>query len=197
VEQDLQSVAIEFLAQLFGLPEVAAILRQSGWTGVCILYVRKFILRSRCIALVLTRHVWRPGDKESFVGTAAYRKQAYVVMQTISDIVRSLSDLESITPFLRGLGARYAQYSIQPQHIDMMESAFFAAMNEAAATQWSDDVHSAWHEAAQAVKNVMIPALVQAHKEANVIKLVSFMHYPASCFHTMMKNTDAWISFRA
>ena len=118
------------------------------------------------------------GDKRAFVGTAAYNKQAQSAMQTMDDIVRSLEDLDAIASYLRGLGARYAQYSMQPEHLDMIEKAFFALLQELSGPSWNDQLHAAWYQAVQGVKNVVVPALVQAHREANVIKLVRPCQWP-------------------
>jgi hemoglobin-like flavoprotein len=147
-------------------------LRQAGWAGAI-----PCCYCSTMHVLVVLTHLCDnvPGGKEAFTSTAAYEKQVLMVLQTVDDIVRALDELESIIPFLRGLGARYAQHGIQAEHVDIFEKAFFAMLKDAIGPSvWDETTHSAWWDSAQAVKNIMVPALVQAHKEANLIKMVGW-----------------------
>jgi hemoglobin-like flavoprotein len=171
VHDDPQTTVTGFLAHLFDLPEITTMLRQAGWTGTNLQLVMHD--DSRVPLRFLGDNWCATGDKEGFTSTAAYAKQVLTVLQTVDDIVRAIGELESIIPFLRGLGARYAQYGIQVEHIDIFEKAFYATMKTTIGpSRWDEDMSAAWREAAQAVKNIMVPALVQAHKEANIIKLV-------------------------
>jgi hemoglobin-like flavoprotein len=68
----------------------------------------------------------------------------------------SLRDLDSVTPLLRGLGARNARYGALPEHYPVAAMLLMTSMAEIAGEAWTDEHQEAWTEAFALVSCAMI-----------------------------------------
>ncbi len=108
------------------------------------------------------------------MSNVAYRRQAQGELQCVHDMVRGLGEMDSLVLFLRQMAVHYAQEDVIPGYIDIFEKALLALMEESfPGSEFDEELWAAWAEAVSLVKSVLVPALVQARKEANVIKTVS------------------------
>jgi len=77
----------------------------------------------------------------------------------------SLRDLDSVTPVLRGLGARNARYGALPGHYPVAAMLLMSSMAEIAGEAWTDEHQEAWTQAFALVSGAMLDG---AHSAAAV-----------------------------
>ena len=68
----------------------------------------------------------------------------------------SLRDLDSLTPALRGLGARNARYGAEPGHYPVATAALVSAMAEIAGDAWTEVHERAWSQVFALASNDML-----------------------------------------
>ncbi len=108
------------------------------------------------------------------MGNVAYMRQTESELQSVHDMVRGLGEMDSLVPFLRQMGVHYALEGVVPEYIDVFEKALFALLADSLKESvWNAEMCAAWVDAATFVKSVMVPALVLARAEADVIKMVN------------------------
>ena len=69
---------------------------------------------------------------------------------------KSLRNLESVTPALRGLGARHVRYGARSEHYPVVGGTLIASMAEIAGDAWAIEHEKAWTEAFAVASGAML-----------------------------------------
>jgi hemoglobin-like flavoprotein len=75
---------------------------------------------------------------------------------------KSLRDLDSVSPALRGLGARHVRYGARPEHYPIVGQVLIASMAEIAGPAWTIEYEVAWAEAFAVVSGAMLEGATSA-----------------------------------
>ena len=96
-----------------------------------------------------------PAIKRLFARTdmAAQRR---ILMQTLTLLVSSLDDFETVTPVLAALGRVHAGFGVRLGHYDTVEAALLWALDRGLDDAFDDETADAWATAYSAVASVMI-----------------------------------------
>lgn len=99
-------------------------------------------------AAVFYNHLWEiaPETKAMFHNTDM-TQQGMKLMQTLGVIVRSLHDLDSITPFLRDLGQRHIGYGVSREQYTLVGSALLAMIAQCLGDDFTPETGEAWDAA--------------------------------------------------
>jgi hemoglobin-like flavoprotein len=102
-----------------------------------------------------------PEVKPLFAATALKQQKGHL-LATLGLLRRSLRNLDSIVPALRGLGARHVAYGARPEHYPLVGATLIASMAEIAGDSWKPEYERAWNHAVGIVAGVMIEGAEQA-----------------------------------
>jgi nitric oxide dioxygenase len=105
-----------------------------------------------------------PSVQPLFFGADMKRVKGMLLVALVL-LRKSLRDLESVTPVLRGLGARYVRYGARPEHYPVVGEVLIASMAELAGDAWAIEHEKAWVEAFTVVSAAMLEG---AHSVASV-----------------------------
>ncbi|HET8784980.1 MAG TPA: globin family protein [Candidatus Limnocylindrales bacterium] len=106
-----------------------------------------------------------PAIKRLFARTdmAAQRR---ILMQTLTLLVSSLDDFETVTPVLAALGRVHAGFGVRQGHYDTVEAALLWALDRGLGDAFDDETADAWATAYSAVASVMIEAAADVGDES-------------------------------
>jgi hemoglobin-like flavoprotein len=96
-----------------------------------------------------------PAVQPLFFGTDMKRLKA-MLLAALVQLRKSLRDLDSVTPALRGLGARHVRYGARPEHYPIVGEVLIASMAEIAGGTWTVEHEKAWTEAFAVVSGAML-----------------------------------------
>jgi hemoglobin-like flavoprotein len=96
-----------------------------------------------------------PSVQPLFFGTDMKRLKAMLLAALVL-LRKSLRDLDSVTPALRGLGARHVRYGARPEHYPIVGGVLIASMAEIAGEAWTVEHEKAWTEAFAVVSGAML-----------------------------------------
>ena len=82
-------------------------------------------------------------------------KQGQMLMSMIGAAVAGLRDLETLSPVVRGLGARHVGYGVQPSHYLVVGAALIWTLEQGLGDAFTPDVREAWTEAYALLSQVM------------------------------------------
>lgn len=104
---------------------------------------------------------------------------AGTLIDHIDTAVNYINDMAAITPTLKALGVRCAQYKADKVHIDALESCLIELMSKELGSSWTGRLQAAWAVGFEACMAVFMPAFEQAKRETAIINLVSCRPRPA------------------
>lgn len=102
-----------------------------------------------------------PSLRPLFLGTDLRRQKAMLLAALVL-LRKSLRELHSVTPTLRGLGARHVRYGARPEHYPVVGEVLIASMAEIAGDAWTVAYEEAWTEALGLVSAAMIDGATNA-----------------------------------
>lgn len=102
-----------------------------------------------------------PSLRPLFLGTDLRRQKAMLLAALVL-LRKSLRELDSVTPTLRGLGARHVRYGARPEHYPVVGEVLIASMAEIAGDAWTVAYEEAWTEALGLVSAAMIDGATNA-----------------------------------
>ena len=102
-----------------------------------------------------------PSLRPLFLGTDLRRQKAMLLAALVL-LRRSLRELHTVTPTLRGLGARHVRYGARPEHYPVVGEVLIASMAEIAGDAWTLAYEEAWTEALGLVSAAMIDGATNA-----------------------------------
>jgi hemoglobin-like flavoprotein len=95
-----------------------------------------------------------PSLRPLFLGTDLKRQKAMLLAALVL-LRKSLRELHTVTPTLRGLGARHVRYGARPEHYPVVGEVLIASMAEIAGDAWTAEYEEAWTEALALVAAAM------------------------------------------
>ncbi len=95
-----------------------------------------------------------PSLRRLFTGGDMAR-QGQMLMSMIGAAVAGLRDLETLSPVVRGLGARHVGYGVQPSHYLVVGAALIWTLEQGLADDFTPEVREAWTEAYALLSQVM------------------------------------------
>lgn len=103
-------------------------------------------------------HLFRadPGLRRLFQGNLAQQEARFINM--IGAAVDLLDETETLTPELRKLGARHANYGVREEHYDTAGTALLKTLRQALGEAYTDEVHAAWVLMYRMLSTTMIDA---------------------------------------
>jgi methyl-accepting chemotaxis protein len=96
-----------------------------------------------------------PAVQPLFFG-ADMRRLKGMLLAALVLLRKSLRDLDSVTPALKGLGARHVRYGARPEHYPIVGEVLIASMAEIAGPAWTVEYDEAWAEAFAVVSGAML-----------------------------------------
>jgi hemoglobin-like flavoprotein len=90
-----------------------------------------------------------------FMGVDLQRPKAKL-LDALTLLRGSLHNLDSLTPVLRGLGARNARYGALPRHYPVAAWVLVSSMAEIAGDRWTDEHQDAWTDALAFVSGALL-----------------------------------------
>jgi hemoglobin-like flavoprotein len=123
-------------------------------------FMRIFEIAPGALQLFSFRNVANVGSSPEL------RAHAGTVMRTVGQAVAGLSDVQSLIPVLRSLGAAHAKYGVQPEHFPIVGQALLWTLEQGLGKLWTPEVRDAWARTYATVQSVMEPALIAAAKES-------------------------------
>ncbi|MDF2465033.1 MAG: hemin receptor [Ramlibacter sp.] len=94
-----------------------------------------------------------PSLRPMFKGEIA--RQGQMLMSMIGAAVKGLSNLENLTPVVRQLGARHADYGVRTEHYATVGSALMWTLEHGLGDKFTPEVREAWAGAYQLLSEVM------------------------------------------
>lgn len=85
--------------------------------------------------------------------------QGRKLFQTLTAVVAHLDDLETITPTVRELGARHADYGATPRHYQAVGAALLDTLRTTLGTEFDHATEDAWADAYDMLANLMQQAV--------------------------------------
>ncbi|UTW49245.1 globin family protein [Bacterioplanoides sp. SCSIO 12839] len=104
-----------------------------------------------------------PALKPLFKGDMT--EQGAKLMKMIGIAVRGLTDLDSIVPAVKNLGARHVGYGVKEAHYATVGSALLWTLEQGLGDAFTDEVKGAWTEVYTLLADVMIAAQKEAEAE--------------------------------
>lgn len=104
-----------------------------------------------------------PSLKPLFKGDMT--EQGAKLMKMIGIAVRGLTDLDSIVPAVKNLGARHVGYGVKEAHYATVGSALLWTLEQGLGDAFTDEVKGAWTEVYTLLADVMIAAQKEAEAE--------------------------------
>ena len=89
-------------------------------------------------------------------------RQQQSLLNTLVVLRESLRDLSEVIPDLEDLGARHAGWGVRAEHYPPVISCLVATMAEVGGSDWKPEYSSAWTEACETVRDVMLRGAEQA-----------------------------------
>lgn len=104
-----------------------------------------------------------PALKPLFKGDMT--EQGAKLMKMIGIAVRGLTDLDSIVPAVKNLGARHVGYGVKEAHYATVGSALLWTLEQGLGDAFTDEVKGAWTDVYTLLADVMIAAQKEAEAE--------------------------------
>lgn len=104
-----------------------------------------------------------PSLKPLFKGDMT--EQGAKLMKMIGIAVRGLTDLDSIVPAVKNLGARHVGYGVKEAHYATVGSALLWTLEQGLGDAFTDEVKGAWTDVYTLLADVMIAAQKEAEAE--------------------------------
>ena len=104
-----------------------------------------------------------PALKPLFKGDMT--EQGSKLMKMIGIAVRGLTDLDSIVPAVKNLGARHVGYGVKEAHYATVGSALLWTLEQGLGDAFTDEVKGAWTDVYTLLADVMIAAQKEAEAE--------------------------------
>ncbi|WP_419811510.1 globin family protein [Bacterioplanoides sp.] len=101
-----------------------------------------------------------PALKPLFKGDMT--EQGAKLMKMIGIAVRGLTDLDSIVPAVKNLGARHVGYGVKEAHYATVGSALLWTLEQGLGDAFTDEVKGAWTDVYTLLADVMIVAQKEA-----------------------------------
>lgn len=95
-----------------------------------------------------------PGLRPMFAN-GDMKKQGQMLMSMIGAAVAGLSNLEQLSPVVRGLGARHVGYGVQPRHYLLVGAALLWTLEQGLGDDFTPEVRDAWSAAYELLSQVM------------------------------------------
>lgn len=103
-----------------------------------------------------------PSVKPLFKGDMS--EQGAKLMRMIGIAVRGLTDLESIVPAVKNLGARHVGYGVKEEHYQTVGAALLWTLGQGLGDAFTEEVESAWTDVYTLLADVMIAAQKEAEE---------------------------------
>ena len=84
------------------------------------------------------------------------KKQGQMLMSMIGAAVAGLSNLEQLSPVVRGLGARHVGYGVQPRHYLLVGAALLWTLEQGLGDSLTPETREAWAAAYAMLSGAMI-----------------------------------------
>ena len=97
------------------------------------------------------------------VDLEAQRKK---LTQSLTVVVHSLDDPDSLLPAIAALGKRHARYGVEHRHFDSVGEALLMALADTLGDAFTPELRAAWAEAYALIASVMRRALTRARAES-------------------------------
>ncbi len=95
-----------------------------------------------------------PSLKPLFKGDL--EQQGRMLMNMLGSAVAGLSNLATLTPVLKDLGARHIHYGVEDRHYATVGDALLWTLEQGLGEQFTEDVHQAWVKAYAQMSSVMM-----------------------------------------
>jgi len=113
-----------------------------------------------------------PSLRPMFKGDMA--TQGRMLMSVLGTAVKGLTDLDSLVPVLRSLGARHVAYGVRDEHYVTVGTALLWTLDQGLGEAFTTDVREAWTEAYGLLADVMqFGALEAQRKQRHFIDAMS------------------------
>lgn len=97
---------------------------------------------------------------------APIAEQAGKLMYTLGYVVTHLHSPETILDDVRKLAVKHVHYGAQPEHYNLVGAALLQTLEQGLASEWNDELKSAWAAAFSMISNAMIEAAYSPGKQA-------------------------------
>jgi hemoglobin-like flavoprotein len=94
-----------------------------------------------------------PGLRTLFKGDM--QKQGQMLMSMISAAVSGLSDLDTLAPIVRKLGARHVGYGVREEHYAIVGAALLWTLEQGLGPKFTPEVRDAWTQTYGLLADVM------------------------------------------
>ncbi|MBC7601802.1 MAG: hemin receptor [Ramlibacter sp.] len=89
--------------------------------------------------------------------------QGQMLMSVIGTAVSGLSNLETLAPIVRKLGARHVGYGVRTEHYAIVGSALLWTLEQGLGAKFTPDVRDAWVGAYDLLSEVMQLGAIEEH----------------------------------
>jgi hemoglobin-like flavoprotein len=89
-------------------------------------------------------------------------QQGRMFMNMLNSAVNGLSELHTLAPVLRTLGARHIKYGVRDEHYGTFGSALLWTLEQALGEKFTPDVREAWSTAYGLLSSVMLLGAIEA-----------------------------------
>lgn len=101
-----------------------------------------------------------PSLRALFKGDMAH--QGRMLMSMLNAAVGGLTNLETLTPVVRQLGARHVNYGVRAEHYATVGSALLWTLEQGLGDKFTAEVHEAWTLAYELLSSVMLQGAAEA-----------------------------------
>jgi NAD(P)H-flavin reductase len=101
-----------------------------------------------------------PEVRSMFPATMAMQRDRLV--GALAQIVTSVDDLDTLVPFLRGLGSDHRRFAVVADHYPAVGGSLLATLEAFLGSEWTAEVAADWTEAYGLVAQVMVQAAAEA-----------------------------------